>query len=631
MRVLVATLILCIPFSNGRLLAQSLFNFGGSYHAGSNPHAVAVADLNNDGNPDLIIPNYYSDNVTIMLGNGKGGFTEPTGSPFASRTPMSVAVGDFDGDSRPDVAIGNFGSPFPLGNGNIEVTGTISLFLGMGNGTFTPAPGNPFRLFGLGPSAAIARDLNGDGKLDLVATTSFRINVLFGDGSGGFSPAPQATPGPTGTELSSLAMADFDGDGKLDVAVSDVSRGQITIGFGNGAGAFLQTFNPLMRFDLGRFAVGIAVGDFNSDGRPDLVAAYGGGGSGTVLMWPAGSGGQFTMPTFLHSFQGYATSIATGDFNNDGKLDWVAANGGRNNVIVMLGDGAGGFSAASGSPYAVGTLPAAVAAGDFNNDGKLDIITANGNDVTILLNSAQPVLQFSTKNSASYASSAVFAPDMIAFGEAPGIAPALVVAPDGAWPTSLGGVKLEITDSHGQNRLAPLYYVTANAISYLVPAGTALGPASVKLTTSAGAIVSGTLEVGKVSPGLYTANAGATGVAAGFWIRVAANGTQSSGLLFDPSKLVGSRDAVPVDLGAPGDQIFLSLYGTGFRNATRATATFAGFSVSVYGFGAVGLYQGEDVINIGPVPRSVAGYGAESLLTITFDDNPANTITAFVH
>src|SRR5438477_12682085 len=106
MRVLVATLILWIPFSNGRLLAQSLFNFGGSYHAGSNPHAAAVADLNNDGNLDLIIPNYYSDNVTILLGNGKGGFTEPTGSPFASRTPMSVAVGDIDGDSRPDVAIG---------------------------------------------------------------------------------------------------------------------------------------------------------------------------------------------------------------------------------------------------------------------------------------------------------------------------------------------------------------------------------------------------------------------------------------------------------------------------------------------------------------------------------------------
>jgi len=631
MRVLVATLILCIPFSNGRVLAQSLFNFGGSYHAGSGPRAVGVADLNNDGNQDLVIANYGSNNVTILLGNGKGGFTEPKGSPFVcGPKPTSVAVGDFNGDSKVDLAVANFGSPFPLGNGTIEVAGSVSLLLGDGNGAFTPAAGNPFRLIGIATSAVVARDVNGDGKLDLIGATSSRLSVLFGDGRGGFSLQPAAVPSPSGIEFPSLTMADFDGDGRLDVAVADDSQlSQITIGFGNGSGAFLERFSPLIRFDIGRRPVTVASGDFNGDGRPDLIAGY--GASGNVLMWPSGADGQFSQPTFNYSFQGSPNSVAVGDFNNDGKLDWTAANGVKNNVIVMLGDGSGGFSAASGSPYSVGTSPQSVAVGDFNNDGKLDVVTANQNDVTILLNSAQPVLQFSTKNSASYASSAVFAPDTIAFGEAPDIAPALVVAPDGPWPTSLGGVKLEITDSQGHTRLAPIYYVTTGAISYLIPAATATGQANARLTTSTGATISGTFDIGRISPGLYTANSSATGVAAGLWIRVGADGTQSSGLLFDPAQPVGSRSAVPIDLGPPGDQVFLSLYGTGFRNSTHATATFAGFSIPVYGVAAVGAYQGEDVINIGPVPRSVAGYSDESLIAITFDDNPANTVTAFVH
>ena len=107
MRTLVAILVLGVTCSSSRLLAQSnLFNFGGSYHAGWNPRAVAVADLNNDGNQDLIIANYGSNNVTILLGNGKGEFTEPAGSPFAAgREPTSVAVGDFNGDNRLDLAI----------------------------------------------------------------------------------------------------------------------------------------------------------------------------------------------------------------------------------------------------------------------------------------------------------------------------------------------------------------------------------------------------------------------------------------------------------------------------------------------------------------------------------------------
>src|ERR1700732_4813106 len=119
MRYFIPILILAVSYSNGRLLGQAnLFNFGGSLHAGANPRAVAVADLNRDGNQDLIIANYGSDNVTILLGNGKGGFTEPTGSPFsAGGEPTSVAVGDFNGDGHLDLAVSNYLSIIPLGSG----------------------------------------------------------------------------------------------------------------------------------------------------------------------------------------------------------------------------------------------------------------------------------------------------------------------------------------------------------------------------------------------------------------------------------------------------------------------------------------------------------------------------------
>lgn len=232
-----------------------------------------------------------------------------------------------------------------------------------------------------------------------------------------------------------------------------------------------------------------------------------------------------------------------------------------------------------------------------------------------------------TKNSASYGVVSM-APDVIAFSEASGIAPGLVVASGNPWPSMLGGVSLEITDSQGQKFPALLYYVTTNAMSYLIPSGTALGPATAKLTTSTGATITGTFNVEKVSPGLFTANATGSGVPAGFWIRAAADGSQTQDYLFDPEKPLGSRVPVPVDLGAATDRVFLSLYGTGFRGATQATATVGGLPVNA-AFAAVGVYQGEDVVNVGPLPHSLAGYGQIDV-TVTFDGHTTNTVTVSI-
>ncbi len=259
----------------------------------------------------------------------------------------------------------------------------------------------------------------------------------------------------------------------------------------------------------------------------------------------------------------------------------------------------------------------------------LTVQTDAGSDYITFLSAPATVEtgELITKNSASYGVISM-APGVIAFSEAPGIASGFVVAPGNPWPPTLGGVSLEITDSQGQKLPALLYYVTTNAMSYLLPSGTALGPATAKLTTSTGTTITGTFNVEQVSPGLFTANATGSGVPAGFWIRVAADGSQTQDYLFDPAKPPGSFVPVPVDLGAATDQVFLSLYGTGFRGATQATAAVGGLPVQAV-FAPVGAYQGEDVVNIGPLPRSLAGHGQTDVAVI-FDGHITNTVTVSI-
>ena len=301
------------------------------------------------------------------------------------------------------------------------------------------------------------------------------------------------------------------------------------------------------------------------------------------------------------------------DNSGGGTLTWVAS---PSAPWVVLG----------APPLTVSINPTGLNPGTYQGAVTITVTGATNNPqtVSVTLTVSGAVVQLTTKNSASFGILAL-APDVIAFSEAPGIASALAVAPGNPWPPTLGGVSLEITDSQGQKRVAPLYYVTTNAMSYLIPAETALGLATAKLTTSTGATITGTFVVDRVSPGLFTANATGSGVPAGFWIRAAADGTQTQDYLFDPTKPLGSRAPVPVDLGTPTDQVFLSLYGTGFRGAAQVAATIGGVTVPVAGFSAVGVYQGEDVVNIGPLPRSLAGR-AEVGVGLTFDSKSANTV-----
>jgi len=176
---------------------------------GINPYGVAVGDFNGDGNADLAVANHGSNTVTILLGNGKGVFSPPPGSPPATgNLPTWVVVSDFNGDGKADLAVVN-----NLGSAN------VSILLGNGDGTFAPAA-SPAT--GTNPYSAAVGDFNGDGKADLAVAnfSSNTVSILLGNGDGTFAPAPGSAP-VTGNNPTSVAVGDFNGDGVADLAVAN--------------------------------------------------------------------------------------------------------------------------------------------------------------------------------------------------------------------------------------------------------------------------------------------------------------------------------------------------------------------------------------------------------------------------
>jgi uncharacterized protein (TIGR03437 family) len=202
------------------------------------------------------------------------------------------------------------------------------------------------------------------------------------------------------------------------------------------------------------------------------------------------------------------------------------------------------------------------------------------------------------------------------------LATAILESPSGAATTQLAAVSVRIRDRTGRERLAPLFFVSPGQINYQVPLGSIAGLASVTLSSGANSVATGLVEIAGVAPGLFSANSSGRGAAAGFWIRAAEGGMQSYDWLFD----LATRKSVPVDLDPESDQVFLSLYGTGFRGGAGATATVGNVNVPVSFFAPVAGYPGLDVVNLGPLPHSLAGRGEVDVVFFV-DGKAANPVS----
>jgi Ca2+-binding RTX toxin-like protein len=244
-------------------------------------------------------------------------------------------------------------------------------------------------LVGARPNSVIAGDFNGDGKSDLAVANSASnsISVLLSNGFGGFSTSPNISVGANTLPIS-VKVGDFNGDGKSDLAVAKIFSNNIAILLGNGNGSFNASPNVV----VGSSPADVVVGDFNRDGIADLATVNAGAQASVLLGNGNGSFGTATKYN-LNGFN--AESITVGDFNGDGVADLATSNLASNSASVLLGTGAinapfGYFSAASTFP--VGNFPDAITVGDFNNDGKSDLATANGDStVSIILSGSNGI------------------------------------------------------------------------------------------------------------------------------------------------------------------------------------------------------------------------------------------------
>jgi uncharacterized protein (TIGR03437 family) len=216
-------------------------------------------------------------------------------------------------------------------------------------------------------------------------------------------------------------------------------------------------------------------------------------------------------------------------------------------------------------------------------------------------------------SAASYSEARV-APDSIASAFGEGLAATSASAATTPLPTTLAGSQVRVLDSAGQERLAPLFFVGPTQVNFLVPAGTAAGAATFTVTSQTGIVSAGTIEVGKVAPALFSANAEATGPASGFALRFSANGAQTSEQIAVPDGTGRRYITSPIDPGPPTDKLYLVLYGTGFRdNGGGAGVTVGGVAAAEVVAVAQGGFFGLDQVNL-LLSRELAGRGEVDLV-----------------
>src|SRR6201996_816689 len=346
---------------------------------GKGPKWISVADVNHDGNPDVVVANADSGTVTVLLGNGKGQFHEPAGSPFAAgHLPNDIAIADMNGDGNPDLVIADHQSPF------------LTILLGDGKGGFRSAPGSPVDVHSHPhPHGVVAADFDGDGHPDAVTDSwgTNQIALLLGDGRGGLhTPGQYFATGHRPYER--LRSADFNGDGLPDIVTTNLDDGTVTVLLADGKGGVRNASGS--PFPAGAKPWQVAIDDVNGDGKFDLlIIPYerdipdASQNAVTVLLGD-GKGAFTSMPGSPLPLRGChgPNGVTAGDLRGDGRHDIVVACAESGNLTIFEGGGDGRFISSS-PPFKGGW--GAVAFADLSNNHRGELITANNEDGTITI------------------------------------------------------------------------------------------------------------------------------------------------------------------------------------------------------------------------------------------------------
>ncbi|CAF1586786.1 unnamed protein product, partial [Adineta steineri] len=329
-----------LQYNRGALIKYISYASGGA----SSLRYVSISDLNNDTRLDIIVANYGTNDIGILVGSGNDTFLSQKMLISGSNShPSAIAIADYNGDTLLDIAVLNYG------------TKDIDMLIGNAKGTFTTQTNNGFH-FVASPFLIVSGDFSNDGKSEIAVACdgNDNVDVFTTYNTGSFvDPIIYAT----GTSPYSVAVGDFNNDNRLDIVVLNRGDNNVSV-----------------------FSRAVAVGDFNNDNRLDIVVANGDDNNVSVLL--AYGNGSFADQMTYSTGRGSQT-LAVGDFNNDNRLDIVVTNSIGNNTSVLLGFNNGSF--ADQMMYSTGSDPLGVAVGDFNNDNLLDIVVANDYSVGVLL------------------------------------------------------------------------------------------------------------------------------------------------------------------------------------------------------------------------------------------------------
>lgn len=372
-------------------LSAVLYDSGGSdvlQTNGGQFQGIAVADFNGDGKPDVVVSNFAGPDgsgngvLGVLWGNGDGTFQPAVTFGSSGYGANSVAAADVNGDGVPDVVVANM-----CESASNCSTGNVAVLLGNGDGTLQPAV--TYSSGGRTALSIAVADVNGDGIPDLLVANegptnrpdggSGSVGVLLGKGNGTFHPAVMYS---TGMDTSSLSVADLNGDGKPDVVVTTTGTPSVNVLLNNGDGTFQA---PVSYATDGFIPTSVAIADVNEDGKPDLVVANWYSGTLSVLL---GNGdGTFQAAVTYSSGGASPDSVVIVDVNGDDIPDLVVANCGSSQngygcsrtdgvVSVLLGNGDGTFQpAVTFSSGAFNEI--SVAAADVNGDGKPDLLVVD--------------------------------------------------------------------------------------------------------------------------------------------------------------------------------------------------------------------------------------------------------------
>jgi len=348
--------------------APRLYSLAGNSHQ-FNTGDVVVGDVDGDGDQDIVTANYYvlysgqygRSSTSVFLSNGDGSFAARRDYALPGWA-LSVALGDVDGDGNVDIVTANWGSP-------PSTPPSFSVLLGKGDGSFAAPVNTPNP--GLSGSVTLG-DVDGDGDLDMVTEYRSRYSsgvstaFLLGNGDGSFA-APLVFP----SSRSVMALRDLDGDGDLDLLTdSSTSSSSVAVSLGHGDGSFAA---PVDYGLPGRWGFSVALGDVDSDGDIDIVTReFGSSSSGSSASVLLNQGDGSFGPRLDYALPSDGAAVALGDVDRDGDLDIVTANY-NDSASILLGNGDGSFAAQG--DYRLPWRPREMALGDIDGDGDADIVT----------------------------------------------------------------------------------------------------------------------------------------------------------------------------------------------------------------------------------------------------------------